>query len=259
MTEVPLSFSGEFSQFDAQEAGKALGAEPRSTRDVAHGDGQALDVNDSVLEIYPNAGIARVTTQDARIELFRVPSYTVTGERVVFEQGEGDDRKRLLVRGDGRVSLYPVLRAPEPSRTRQTAARGRQDSPAPRVPSETPTAPNAHPNGDKSGEVEQTRLQGRLGRDPWFRSEGEQHIAGFPLAVNDPENRTTWHKVVVFDATADQLHEAYQKGSVRKGRLVDVTGQTVVREEPRANGGVKKNPEFHASAVARVQSSRPER
>jgi hypothetical protein len=103
------------------------------------------------------------------------------------------------------------------------------------------------------------RPEGRLGRDPWFRSEGEQHIAGFPLAVNDPENRTTWHKVVVFDATADQLHEAYQKGSVRKGRLVDVTGQTVVREEPRANGGVKKNPEFHASAVARVQSSRPER
>src|SRR3712207_1932227 len=141
MAELPLSFSEEFSEFDAQEVGRVLGTEPHTTRDVAHGDGQALDVNDTTLEVYPEAGVARVTTPDARIELFRVPSYTITGERVVFEQGDPDDRSRLLVRGDGKVSFYPVLRAPDASWTRQTASSGRQDSPTPDVASAATTEP----------------------------------------------------------------------------------------------------------------------
>src|SRR4051812_46974093 len=93
MTEGPTSFS----EFDASVAGRALGAEPREMRDVAHGDGKALDVGDTVIEIYRDAGVARVTTPDARIELYRVPTYNVTGQRVVFEQGDADDRTRLLV------------------------------------------------------------------------------------------------------------------------------------------------------------------
>src|SRR3954463_2356517 len=126
MPEVP----SHFSEFDAAAAGQVLGAEPRTTRDIAHGDGEALNVGDTVLEVYRNAGFARVTTPDARIELYRVPSYTVSGERVVFEQGDKDDRARLLVRGDGKVSFYPVLRAAETSRTQETAPSGHQDSPA---------------------------------------------------------------------------------------------------------------------------------
>src|SRR3954452_9001301 len=105
MPEVPSHFSG----FDAQAAGEALGSQSHAMRDVAHGDGQALDVGDATLEVYRDAGVARVTTPDARIELFRVPSFDVGAERVVFEQGDTDDRSRLLVSGDGRVSFYPVL------------------------------------------------------------------------------------------------------------------------------------------------------
>src|SRR4051794_29892453 len=117
MPEVPSNFS----EFDAQAAGEALGAEPRAMRDVAHGDGEALDVGEAKLEVYRDTGVARVTTPDARIELFRVPSYGITGERVVFEQGTDDDRSRLLIRGDGKVSFYPVLRASESPRTEETA------------------------------------------------------------------------------------------------------------------------------------------
>src|SRR4051794_6670862 len=109
MPEVPSNFN----EFDAQAAGEALGSQPRTTRDVAHGDGEALDVGDTTLEVYRDVGVARVTTPDARVELFRVPRYAITSERVVFEQGEDDDRSRLLVRGDGKVSFYPVLRATE--------------------------------------------------------------------------------------------------------------------------------------------------
>src|SRR4051812_10331594 len=109
MAETPSNFS----EFDAAAVGEALGAERRVMRDVAHGDGEVFDVGDTVLEVYRDAGVARVTTQDARIELYRVPSYTLSDERVVFEQGDPDDRSRLLVRPDGKVSFYPVLRAPQ--------------------------------------------------------------------------------------------------------------------------------------------------
>jgi hypothetical protein len=258
MAEIPLSFSSDFSEFDAQEAGRALGAEPRVTRDIAHGDGEALDVGDAVVEVYPDAGVARVTTPDARIEMFRVPSYTITGERVVFEQGESDDRSRLLVRGDGKVSFYPVLRAPEPSWTRQAASGGRQDSPAPEVASETTTEPATSQEPRET--VQEMQLRGRLGRDPWFSTRDDRPAAGFPLAVNPEDGgKATWHNVVTFDETADQLHKSFEKRQIGKGKLVDVTGRPIVVEEPKANGGVKKTPEFHATAVARAQSTRPGR
>src|SRR3954452_20447915 len=118
-----------FSEFDARAAGEALGAEPRTMRDVAHGDGEAISVGEAVLEVYPDAGVARVTTPDARIELFRVPSYSVSSERVVFEQGTDGDRSRLLVGRDGKVSFRPVVRATESSRTSETPPNGHQNSP----------------------------------------------------------------------------------------------------------------------------------
>lgn len=72
-------------------------------------------------------------------------------------------------------------------------------------------------------------LQGRLGRDPWFRSGDDEPRARFPLAVVGEDGRTVWHTVVVSDQAAEALHEQYQRGDVRKDRLVDVTGQPVTR------------------------------
>src|SRR5688500_156703 len=116
-----------FQEFDSQAAGQALGAEPRSTRDVAHGNGSAFDLTDAVLEVYPETGVTRVTTPDARVERFRVPRYTVREQRVIFELGMEDDRSRLQIRADGKVAFHPVLRAAEPSQTEETAGSGRQD------------------------------------------------------------------------------------------------------------------------------------
>jgi hypothetical protein len=252
MTELPSNFS----EFDAAAVGEVLGAEPHTMRDIAHGDGEALDVGDTTLEVYRDAGFARVTTPDARIELYRVPNYSLNGERVVFEQGDQGERTRLQVRADGKVAFHPVLRATETSRTVGTTPDGRQDSPAPATTSETSTGPATN---TESRETPQLQLRGRLGRDPWYSDQGEQPVGGFPLAVNNDRGETTWHKVVVFGDTAGQLHEAARKRQIGKGKLVDVTGQTVVREEPRTNGGVKKTAEFHATAVARAQSTRPTR
>jgi len=249
MPEVP----SHFSEFDAAAAGQVLGAEPRTTRDIAHGYGEALNVGDTVLEVYRDAGFARVTTPDARIELYRVPRFSVSGERVVFEQGDDDERTRLQIRADGKVAFHPVLRATESPSTRELALSGHQDSPANGGTSEPATgSADAIP---EQQEAVQQQLRGRLGRDPWFSTRDDRPAAGFPLAVNPEDGgKAIWHNVVTFDGTAEELQQAHSKGVIRKGRLVDVTGQPVLHEEPKPNGGIKKTTEFHASTVARVTS-----
>jgi hypothetical protein len=249
MPERHLTFHG----FDTQAAGQALGAEPHPVRDVAYGDGQALTVGETELEVYRDAGVARVTTRDARIELFRVPEYSVSGERVVFEQGSEDDRTRLQVRADSKVSFHPVLRATDEPQTNDRPPRGHRDTPAAQRPAEPTSAPSRPAASGETSEVPQEQLVGRLGRDPWFAGPDNSPMAGFPLAVNH-ENRTTWHKVVVFDEAATTLALQLQRGDVRKGRLVEVTGQTVVREDPTPKG-VKTTKEFHATSVVQRQTS----
>src|SRR4051812_9884227 len=260
MPEVPSNFS----EFDAQAAGKALRTEPHAMRDVAHGDGETISVGDAVLEVYRAAGIARVTTPDARIELFRVPSYAINGERVVFEQGEEDNRARLLVRGDGKVSFYPVLRATESSRAVDSASSGRMDSSTPADPSTNVTGRNASTSsseGEKGGEVQLVQMQGRLGRDPWFGTRDDRPAAGFPLGVSqEGTSKAKWHDIVTFDDAAKQLYEAFNHRQIGRGKLVDVSGKPIVVEEPRTNGGIRRTTEFHATTVTRAQSgSRPGR
>lgn len=114
-------------------------------------------------------------------------------------------------------------------------------------------------DGDKSGEVEQLQLRGRLGRDPWFSTREDRPAAGFPLAVNPEDGgKAVWHNVVTFDETAGELREAFDKRQITKGRLVDVTGTPVVVEQPKSGGGVRRSRELHATVVSRVQSTRPQ-
>jgi hypothetical protein len=248
-----------FQEFDPQAAAQALGAEARQTRDVAHGDGQAFDLTDAVLEVYPDAGVTRATTPDARVELFRVPRYTVRDERVIFELGNEEDRTRLQIRADGKVAFHPVLRAAESSHTEETTSSGRQDSPAPAVTSET-TATSSNSSPELREAVQEMQLRGNLGRDPWFATRDDRPAAGFPLGVN-PEGggKATWHDIVTFDETAKQLHEAFENRQITRGKPVEVTGKPVVVEQQRGDGRVKKIREFHATAVTRVQATKPGR
>jgi hypothetical protein len=182
--------------------------------------------------------------------------------RVVFEQEENGNRSRLIVNGDGKVSYVPVASG---SQLEFPLTRGTTKDPqtleAPRgdaipvsgvtTPSETTTS--SSDATAESAEQESVTLQGRLGRDAWFRN-GDRPTAGFPLAVNGYED-TIWHKVVVFDEAAGVLREQARRGEVKKGRLVDVTGQHAVREET-TDRGTKRITEFHATQITRVNATR---
>src|SRR4051812_13933636 len=91
----------DIRQVDSETLSQALGATARDVRDVAHGDGQAVDIaaGKTVLEIFPDASVARVTTEDARLELFRVPGYSVNVDSgtVVFRQGQENIGRQLVL------------------------------------------------------------------------------------------------------------------------------------------------------------------
>jgi hypothetical protein len=247
----------QFSKFEASKVAEALGAEPRTMRDVAHGDGEALNVGDTVLEVYRDAGFARVTTADARIELFRVPNYSISGERVVFEQGDQDDRSRLQVRADGKVAFHPVLRGTESPTTNETRGNGEQLPTSPSaLPERTTRRPDtaiaAAPEGEEPPEQQ---LTGRLGRDPWYIPRDDGSFAGFPLAVNDEQGKTTWHNVVVNGELADQVKAGLQTGQIKKGRLVQLSGTPIIRKEDNGKGGTRTRTEFQATNVTRLKNS----
>jgi Single-strand binding protein family len=246
----------QFSEFDERKAGEALGTEPHTTRDVAHGDGEALNVGDTTLEVYRDAGVARVTTPDARIELFRVPNYSISGERVVFEQGTEDDRTRLQVRADGKVAFYPVLRATESPTTKETAVTGHQlPSTNPTLSEESTRRPDNAVVTPEGKEPPEQQLTGRLGRDPWYIPRDEGPVAGFPLAVNDQQGNTTWHKVFVDGELAEQVRTGLQTGQIKRGRLVQLSGTPVTRQEDNGKGGTRTTTEFHATSVTRLRNS----
>jgi single-stranded DNA-binding protein len=251
----PALMGERFTHFDIAAASEALDAEARPITDVAHGEGTSLTAGDTTLDVFDGAGVTRVTMPDARIELFRVPSSTVTGDRVIFDQGDGQRRTRLQVRADGRVSFHPVLRPTEPAQAAEQPLGGRQDSPTVNDASTATTGSSGHP---EQQEQPVQRLSGRLGRDPWFNTGGEQPMAGFPLAVNDDRGKTTWHRVVVFGQTADDLEAARSAGQIKKGRPVDVTGTEVTRKEETPGGRTRSVTEFHATAVNRARpTARP--
>jgi hypothetical protein len=250
----------EIDQFEGGSIRDALAAEIQPTRDIAFGQGSVLSVasGKALLEVFPDAAVARVTTGQARVELHHIPGYAVDDDksRVIFEQGTQDDRTRLIVRDDGKVSFHPVLRAPDAAVAPESRPSGSQ---AAETTSPTPDATTAPVKttpevSQEAGETVLVTLQGRLGRDPWFSGGQDSPIAGFPLAVNEA-NQTTWHKVVAFDEAARALEDQAKRGDIRKGRLVDVTGQTVIREEVTTRG-TKKTREFHATRIARVKSTR---
>jgi len=243
-----------FPDFDSEAVGQALGAEAQWLRDVAHGEGEVLTIGDgrAELQVYPSAGVARVTTADARVEIYRVPGYSVNPDvgRVVFEQGADDERTRLLVQRNGKVSFHPVLRATGAPQTADTTVRAPVDQPTLQTTSqgvlEQPASPDT--SAQESEERPTLTLTGRLGQDPWFTRDNDMLVAGFPLAVNhDHGTTTTWHTVKARGEAADQVDAGQKAGYIRRGKQVSVTGSYGEKTG-------KGKPPFEATAVTRAQA-----
>jgi hypothetical protein len=240
-----------------------LQAEIAAAHDVAFGQGYSLSVGEhraTQIEVFPNSQTVRVTTQAARIELFRQAPPTRTTEGVIFSQDHKHQSLSLTLSPTGEVSLTLTPAASSDAVERSVTVT---------VPAESIIEPfigkqplSGHPVsfGDHSEhpmeaaadqeqmtEEKQQRitLTGRVGRTPHLRmTKSGKTIATFPVAVHEEDGSTTWHQVVAFDERAKKLHEI-----LAKGQSVQVIGYLHEREAKTKGRQPKIVQEVYAAVV----------
>jgi single-strand DNA-binding protein len=96
-------------------------------------------------------------------------------------------------------------------------------------------------------------LIGNLGRDPELRyTQGGSAVTNFTLATNDkwkdkdgnPQERTEWHRIVVWGRAAENCAQYLQKG-----RSVLVEGRLQTREWEDKEGHKRQTTEINAASV----------
>ena len=108
------------------------------------------------------------------------------------------------------------------------------------------------------GTVNKVFLVGRLGKDPEIRFSGDGNaIANFSIATNETwknkegnqEEKTDWHNIVVFGASAEKYIQPY----VKKGTLVSVEGKLQTRDWEDKDGNKRYTTEVVADIYGGVQ------
>jgi hypothetical protein len=260
--------------WDIPAATGALGTPARPCRDLVHGAGVAFrlgEVQPVDLELFPAAGVVRVTGGDLQLSLLRqAQGPRPAPEGLVFELPTNPDGRFLSVSPRGEVTLFLVPDAfgediPDDPRM---ALLGSQDAPsgaagaatAPMigepipgdpVPSEaraaTPSPPLANPPGVPERDYV-PRLTGRLARNPRFHENKKGVlVCEFDLGVKDRDDpsRTAWYAIAVFGERAEKLN-----GVVKQGDLVDVIGSyRHVREFTGRDGRTKRKEQYYATVV----------
>jgi single-strand DNA-binding protein len=103
------------------------------------------------------------------------------------------------------------------------------------------------------GSVNKVILVGNLGRDPEVRyTQGGAPVANFTLATNDVwtdkagarQERTEWHRIVVWGKTAEIVRE-----HLSKGKQVYVEGSLQTRQWDDRDGNKKTTTEVKATRV----------
>ncbi|TAK28806.1 MAG: single-stranded DNA-binding protein [Chloroflexota bacterium] len=211
---------------------EAFKTSPERTRDIAFGDGLRFVVDQEkgkTLELYPQAGVARVSTRDARIELHRVDPPLVSSEGIMFDGQREGEAVRLSVTPRGEIAL---LIAP---------LTGEVDN----VPEETP-GPEKPPEQAESRERERLMLAGRVGATPAYRTTPKGLlVARFPLAVHHhEEQKTSWHTVLAFGERAKKLQD-----NLKKGDAIEVIGYLHTRQMRTREGKNRMVQEIYAVVV----------
>lgn len=250
---------------------EVLDTAPHHIHDIAWGDGSSYLVGHESeqptrLDLYPAAGVARLTTGDAQITLFRQSSPSLYTDHLRFEHQGADERQQLILTRQGRLRLdvapsvddasfldhrpSPSV-GDEPLQNIQNDPHGADDGIEILPAIETPVT--GHSRGqsvvaeDPSGKTERERvtLSGRLGQAPSFRTTRTgKLIATFPVAVRDEAGATTWHTVLAFDARAEKLRNGFAKG-----QAVDIIGYRHQREKQTKAGDTRLVEEIYATVI----------
>jgi hypothetical protein len=225
----------EGQPWDIGAFAKTLGVKPQPVDDIAVGLGSRLSVATTTIEVFPDAGVTRLFSRSARVELFRLDPPTADEHGIIFQSSHSGEDARVLVTPDGTVNLtIGPARAPaaEPAGSIATEVRETRGE----DPQDTASAA-----AEKAPRVVFT---GRIGRDPQVRStRNGRTIARMPLAVHEGET-TSWHTILFFDDAAQRAVE-----TLSKGKLVTIIGYKHVRDVQKRDGSTAQVEEIYAAAV----------
>lgn len=219
----------EQRSWDIEAIGRILDVPEEPSHDVAFGKGTLFRVGQEeqtkTLEVYPESRIARLTGQNAKVELYRLDPPEITERGVIF--GRPGESLCLSLSRQGEVVLF-------------MAGAGKSE-PTP----EEAQIPDDSKQKTESPEQERLTLFGRVGATPSFRTTPKgKLVARFPLAVHGEENRTSWHTVLAFGDRAEKLRDA-----LKKGQAVEIVGYRHTRESRTRDGQPKVVEEIYAVAV----------
>lgn len=274
--EISAEYSLPIAEIQAKlRATHQIGRDPvlGAKHDFVLADGRGA------LEVFPTAGITRVDTPSALIQVAAQPRLaTEDGEEpgITLDLSQPGVETALTLHPDGAILFSCVPDAPERSRgagkptsstsvppMRETTPADHHrpadvpaDAPAPQARQPAPSAPaEVSPTGSATASTTETeprvQLTGRLGRTPTFRTSprGTQ-IGSFSLAVHREDGSTVWHSIVAFGTRAEQLKRRAETGELTKGQEIDVVGYPHTREMPTKNG-TRTVTEIHAAAVVK--------
>jgi hypothetical protein len=261
--------------WDTAAIAAALERQPEATVDAVLGPGLRFRlgaVRPVALDLFPAAGVVRLTGGDVQLALFRQQAGPrLVPEGLVFPLPSHPDGRFLAVSPAGEVTLFLAPSAPSTATDANSAPERPQDRPDPAnrpkthldaqeplpgdsVPSDgVSSEPSPATSEDATTTKEQgyiPRLTGRLARKPRFHTNRKGVLVGeFDLGVKDQDDptKTTWHAIAVFGDRAEQLKEGFQKGD-----LVDVIGgYTHVREFVGRDGRPRRKEQIYPTVVKR--------
>lgn len=263
----PLTEGEGSPSWGVAELAAALDSEAFAVHDVAHGDGTrfALSSDESrVLEIYPQANIARLDLPGARLELYRQGAPIVQPHGLRFDQDQDDQPLTVTITASGAVTLWlgpsqTAETAPEPpdstpdgidvhgeAQPRRHTDLGGAEIPDPDAIQPAPSTQADTENSPEGQEQPRVDLRGRVGHDPFVRRTPRGTLlARFPLAVREEgKEKPTWHQILSFGDRASRVQE-----TISKGQKVTVIGYPHQREIPQKDGSVKLIEEIYAVVV----------
>ena len=234
----------QFQSFDAEAINAALSIPAQPCRDQLFGIGHSYTLGQHKgiqLELYPEARVVRVTSSDARLELYRQNPPSLSPDRLVFSQQQHDHMLTLTVRSSGEVTLTLNDVSESPQRPSslpnsvvpnvKTSETIEDNSRALQTHEEVPSPSSPKPVQDEKKQ-ERLTLRGRVGTAVRSRKTSKGTlVAAFPLAIhNDEEETTTWIDVVAFNDRAKKILD------LKRGQVVEVVGYLHSTEQPNREG-----------------------
>jgi len=199
--------------------------------DKTYGEGYRLDgVWGVKVEVFPTAGVTRLTTNDARLVLYGRSEPRMDQGRLVFDSSDHHEDAGITQRQDGTLIGLFVREDLEQVQRRATGETRRAEHP-------------------------RVEMTGRIGKTPLFHRSRRRTLVGrFPLEIYGERGQTTFRRILIFGERAERLQEEVRDGAIGQYTEVDVIGY-LHEKQVRGRKGSRPVQEIYAVVITPTQKT----